>query len=280
MRNIMRNFISGLSVAFILVIIVSACKKDTSPVQVAVALATNSAPNLSFAFDTFNYFVSVQVITSENYNETQFSCVGTKKTLTIPNTNGSGHQFTVGCANAFIGSPLYSEANVFNSNVYCNSYRLHVFGGCVLPFPTPLATGYSDTIAIGPISNWTSYNPGNSDSVWNFADNTILPSIADIVSGDSVFTKASYTLSALGNVTGDSVIFVITGPLASVSHVLGPNASSCTFTGVEMASLGTTGSNKSGLLQIAPYKFHVQNISGAQCYFAKETCLSKYVILQ
>jgi hypothetical protein len=84
----------------------------------------------------------------------------------------------------------------------------------------------------------------------------------------------------LSGVSGDSVIFSITGPNTTVSHTLGANASSYTFAAYEMASLGTTSGNKNGLLRIAPYNFNLQIINGDTCYFAKETCLSKYVVLQ
>ena len=271
----MKNITPVFAVFVFLILTVTSCKKDTS--QNNVNLPANAAPAPSFASNAVN-FTAARVITSENYNETQYNCEGTKKILNITNTKGNGQQFTVGCASALIGSTQYDQANFSQVSLLCNADALHYSGGCAIPVPTPFSTGYSDTIIFGNINTWALYHGDTLQ--WSYADSANVPAIADIMSGETISTTGSYNLAAPGNVSGDSVIFTITGPLSQVSHVLGPNATSCSFTSAEMASLGTTGGIKSGLLQIAPYNFSVRSMNGVHCYFIKETCLSKYVVLQ
>ena len=247
---------------------------------ISIILPTNSAPYVYDLFDTVSYFVSATVTTSENYNEQTGSCIGQTKMMTIQNTKGNGQAFTLGCAYAAIVPPIYASP-VSQTGLKCNSYRLGFAPvGCVLMYPTIMTSGYSNTITFGPVSTWTCYGGANSDSmVWTYTDAGSVPAINDILSSGSVSTAGSYPMSALGSVSGDSVIFRIIGPNAQISHILGPNTASYTFSAAEMASLGTTGGNKSGLLQICPYRMHLQIINGAKCYFIKETCMSKYVIL-
>ena len=270
----MKNISLAFGVCVFLMLIVSSCKKDTST---GTNPPNNAAPATWFAWNTYN-FTSARVITSEDYNETKYNCDGGHQFLSIPNTKINSQQFTVGCASALINIPQYAMADLSNVRVSCNSYSLRYSGGCVIPVPTPMTTGYSDSITFGPLSTWTRYS--GDTLLWSYTDAGNVPAIADILSGETVSTTGSYTLAAMGNVSGDSVIFSITGPLAQISHTLGSNAGSYTFTAAEMASLGTTKGSKSGLLQIAPYNFHLQTIDSLPCYFIKETCLSKYVILQ
>ena len=271
----MRNITSAFGVFILITLTVTSCKKDTS--QSNVNLPANAAPATSFAWNAIN-FTAARVITSENYNETQYNCEGTKNVFSISNTKGNGQQFTVGCAGGLIGSTQYAQANFSEVRLLCNLDALHYSGGCVIPVPTPFSTGYSDTIIFGSTNTWALYHGDTLQ--WSYSDSANVPAIADIVSGEAISTTGSYSLTALGNVSGDSVIFSITGPLSQVSHVLGANATSCSFTSAEMASLGTTGGVKSGLLQIAPYNFSTRAMNGVHCYFIKETCLSKYVVLQ
>lgn len=262
------------------VLIFASCKKNTSSPG---NIPANAAPSLYVPFNGHDYFVTAQVLTSENYYEYVggSACVGTSPKLqTLTNTKTNGQKMGLGCAYGAMTWPYHTTS--FFPGLYCNAFKL--FGtnnGCIVPPMASMSTGYSDTTVIGPVSTWAFYGGTNGDSlIWSYIDAGAVPTISDISSAESISTSDVYTLSALGAVSGDSVIFSITGPSATISRRLGPNANSYTFSAEEMSSLGTTGGYKTGLLQITPFNVHSLIINGDTCNFAKETCNSKYVILQ
>jgi hypothetical protein len=269
----------ALIVVLFCVVLFSSCKKENS----AVALPDNVAPGINLPTDGSGYFSAVKVITSENYNHTLANpCLGSETKATLPN-KGASQQLTVGSAGFyFVNHALWETGNA--------SYDGHALpysvGGCVIPEGiVSFNAGPSDTIVFGNYTAWNftivqSYDSLRDTLSASFTDNFSFPTITDIASIGTVSIHNSYTLSAIGNVSGDSVIFVIAGPKGSISSTMGPNSTSCTFTAAQMATLGTTNNDKFGLLQIVPYRLRSQTIDGCKCYLLKEACLSKYVVLQ
>jgi hypothetical protein len=259
--------------------IFSSCKKDTT----TYSIAGNNAPAIGIPADGSGMFFENKVITSEDYNlpVTTGGCIGKPltKIYTISNTNN--RQMAVGTVGFQLTKAYWNSVNVsYNGN---NIPMPNT--GCIANMWYSVA-GPSDTIVFsnftlwaGSIDSFSSQGTITDTISYSFTDNLLFPNISDIITSGTVSTHAGYTLSAYGAVSGDSVIFLITGPKATISATLGANATSYTFTPARMASVGTTGGHKYGLLQIVPFSLTPQTINGNKYYVLKETCLSKYVIL-
>ena len=256
----------------------SSCKKDNT---VQYTYADNSAPQISLPSDATGFFWASSVKTSSDYNLYQYSgaCteVPTSKLLNIPN-NANSQPMSIGRVLFEITKPSF--------RLNYASYDGHTLpavssGGCVSIIYNE--AGPSDSIHFGTFSNWA-FSSYLADSVQDtiatsLTDNIPFPTITDISSTETVSTQTAYTLFAAGAVTGDSVMFIIKGPKNTIHATQGANAGSCSFTATQMASLGTTGGNKYGLLQIVPYRMASQTVKGYKFYVLKEACLSKYVVL-
>ena len=231
----------------------TSCSKSTT--TTTPTAPSSSAPNVNTPSNADGALAAVQVITTQ-----------TVAGITIP--------INIGTAAAWFGTAsAYQDAgNVsIDGNALTKSSNAYVFQP-TSSSPSGLSFNYSTAWVV-------SGNAANSIAAINYSDNSSFPSIADINTTGTVSTSGSYTMSATSSVTNcDSVIFVITGPNAHVTHTAGPNTSSYTFTAAEMASLGTT-SNNTGLLQIAPYRVNHQTINSKSYYFVKEACVSKFVNL-
>lgn len=283
-------FKSLLLSAFYFIIVFPSCKKEHGSTP---ALTANNAPYVNVPQDGSGYFSEIKVITSDDYNlPLPGGCIpGNTKVLTIANKNNS-QQLTVGkVIFSFYDYSFWDEGNAS----YNGHSMAYAPSGCVIPEGTAaFVSGPSDTVDFGNFTTWAFKVYQSPDSfiqgftfdsldpsiTASFTDNFSFPEITDIANNGTVSTKGSYTLSAYGNVTGDSVLFVITGPDTTISAVQGPNAGSYTFTNAQMASLGTTNGNRTALLQIVPYCVRPQMVSGFKCYILKEACLSKYVVLE
>jgi len=261
--------------------IFSSCKKNNP----TYTIAGNYAPAVSVPADGFGVFYETKVITSEDYNLpiNTGGCMGRSETKMYTISNINNQQMSIGT----VGFDLAMDSLNIGYVSYGGKNIPVGGGGCALFYQLSNA-GPSDTIVFSNFTSWagslyavsSSYPFNNIDSVsYSFTDNLAFPTIGDITTSGTVSTQSGYTLSSYGATSGDSVIFLITGPKATIRATLGPNATSCTFTAAQMASLGTTGGNKYGLLQIVPFSFAPQIVNGNKYYILKETCLSKYVVL-
>lgn len=275
----MKNSRLTLIAALVCIISLPSCKKDNS----SSLIADNVAPYINLPADGSGYFSVVKVITSEDYNQTLANpCTDSKRMATIPN-KGNNQQLTVGSAGFYFDNhAVWATGNA--------SYDGHTMpyssSGCVIPIGiVSFYAGPSDTVVFGNYTAWSfnvvqSYDSLQDTLSASFTDNFSFPTISDIATIGTVSVHNNYTLSAVGPVSGDSVLFVIKGPNGTITNTLGPNSATCTFTANQMATLGTTNNNRFGLLQIVPYRLRSQMIGGYKYYLLKEACLSKYVILQ
>ena len=226
----------------------TSCKKDSS-----TTAPSSSAPTITPPSDADGALAAVQVISTQ-----------TVAGITIP--------INIGTAVAWFGtSSSYQDAGT----VTCDGNTLTKNNNAYVYQPTqskPTGIDFTSSTA------WT-VSGGSTVTAFNHTDNSSFPGIDDISGGTEVQTSGSYTLSATTGVTGDSVIFVVSGPKATVTRVGGPNSSQHTFTAAEMASVGTT-SGMTGLIQIAPYRLNRQTINSKKYYFIKEACVSKFVTLK
>lgn len=98
------------------------------------------------------------------------------------------------------------------------------------------------------------------------------PTVTAITSGDVVTKSSGYTLTC-NTVTGaDSVLFLV----GAVHKILGPTATSCTFTTSELSSLD----NGTNLVQIVPYTYSSAVFGGKTICFGKEMVQQLSVTIQ
>ena len=248
-----------------------ACTKEYSPCHCPVT--SNIMPNdwyptypntgaYSFEISTFTTYQSFNAISLITY------CSGEGEVLkTI--SNPGGRRMTIGQISAIpINAP---------------GIALALYQGDTLNYQPcydgPVYLGPTDTMT-SPV-NWT-FKIGNFYT--SFVDSTSSPTVGDIVAPDTISARSSFTLLTSGQMSGDSVVFVV-GTLYKSIHKTLALTSSCTFTSAEMASAGTassailnTGTN-AALLQVTAYKTFSHTFNGNVCYFIKSASFSKYVIL-
>jgi hypothetical protein len=235
----------------IVVLSVSSCTKKKDSQQAP----SNTAPQYTIPGDANGAFAAVKTISSQ----------------TIA---GYTTSIDIGTAVAWFGS---STSFVDGGTVKLNSNSLSKQSNNAYVF-TPATTAPTGIDFTGSEVWEISGNTANGVPAFTKTHYASFPYITDISNTGDVSTTTDFTLSASSYVTGDSVIFVVSGPNGHVLKVKGPNSTSCSFTAAEMGTLGT-GSNM-GLLQIAPYTWTVDNSTGKKYYFVKETCVSKFVNLK
>ena len=229
---------------------INSCGKKDTP-----STPSSSAPTINTPSDAVGAFASVKIVTTQTVGG-----------ITIP--------INIGTAVAWVGT---SASFLDAGTITCNTKNLAKQTGNSYVF-TPTTTEPTGLdFSSSPISWTVSGNSANNIAAYSHDVTGYFPEIEDIAHSGDVATNAPFTLTASGPVTGDSVIFVVAGPNASVVKTRGPNTSSCTFTAAEMGTLGT-GSN-AGIIQIAPYRISLDNSTGRNYYFIRETCVNKFVNL-
>lgn len=98
------------------------------------------------------------------------------------------------------------------------------------------------------------------------------PTVGDITSSTTITRSNGYTL-AVANVSGsDSVVFMV----GSIVKMKPSGTTSCTFTAGELGTL-TAGAS---LVQVSPYAYVAQTLSGRQYVFGKQTARSASATIQ
>jgi hypothetical protein len=98
------------------------------------------------------------------------------------------------------------------------------------------------------------------------------PTVTAVTSADVVTKASGYTLTC-NTVTGaDSVLFLVD----EVYKILGPNATSCTFTSTELSSID----NGTSVVQIVPYTYSSSVFGGKTICFGKEMVQQLVVTVQ
>jgi len=103
------------------------------------------------------------------------------------------------------------------------------------------------------------------------------PSGIDSVSNGTTINKSNdYILTSAGNINNsDSVLFIVAGPSATLSRTLPGNTTSCTFSSIEMGTIGTG----NGIVQIVPYNIESTTTGGKKFYFVNELVVSRNVTI-
>jgi len=232
---------------------VSSCKKETT----APPPPSNTAPTVNPPSDADGALVLVNTLTYNSTSVPGFGNIVTKIELGV-----AGAWF--GAANAFVDAGVVKCQDSLLAKQTNNAYV----------FVPKSLTGLDK-------SSNTKWEVAGAGSVTGFTytHNASFPTVDSIENAVDVNTANAFTLSAKGFVSNsDSVIFVVSGPNASVLKVKASNAKSCDFSAAEMGTLGK--GDNSGLLQIAPYRLTSSTQNGKKYYFVKETCVSKFVNLK
>ena len=229
---------------------ISSCNKGTS----SNTNNGNSAPSVNTPSDADGALAAVKVITTQ-----------TVAGYTVP--------INIGTAAAWFGlsGSFKNAGNVtVDGNALTNQNNSYVFQ----PSQTnPTGLDFNSSV----VWNVTG-NSSNNIAAFSYTDQSSFPSIDDVQTPTSVSHSAAFTLSATSYVSGDSVIFVVSGGSGHVSFIAPGGTTSHTFSAAEMATVGAAGNN-TGLLQIAPYRINHQTINGKSYYFVKETCANKFVTI-
>lgn len=236
---------------------ISSCKKSTTtPTNNNNTTSGNSAPTVNTPSNADGALAAVQVITTQTVGAysvpinlgTAASWFGLTTAFKDAGTvTVDGNTLTKASNNAYVYQPTAADP----TGIDFDSYTV----------------------------NWNvSGNSANGITGFTYADQSYFPTIDDVQTPSSVSHSSAFTLSATGSVTGDSVIFVVSGGSGHVSYTAPGGTRSHTFSAAEMATVGTA-SNNTGLLQIAPYHVNHQTINGKSYYFVKETCANKFVTI-
>lgn len=219
-------------------------------------------------------FMVSTITTNQNYNSGYgYICGHNTQVQTYPNNTGSpmtyGKCYALSPLSLNFDSVNFQGHRMFEDGCSYKTYRY----------------GPSDSIDLISPAVWSfkTLTGSNVDSSYN--DTTSPPKISGISVADTISLNANFTLRSSGQVIGDSVIFLIKGSNAYLIKTLSRNADTCLFSSIEMSKLKATAGNiyigqNAGLVQIIPFTMRQHLIDGANCYFMKEACYSKYVVLR
>ncbi|MBS1683304.1 MAG: hypothetical protein JSS76_01015 [Bacteroidetes bacterium] len=246
-----RSFLT-LTAAIIVAGGISSCNKSTTNTN--NTNNGNSAPSVNTPANADGALAAIKVITTQ-----------TVAGYTVP--------INIGTAAAWFGlSTSFKDAGnvTVDGNALTNQSNSYVYQ----PNQTnPTGLDFNSSVS------WNvTGNSSNGITGFSYTDQSSFPTIDDVQTPTSVSHSSSFTLSASGYVSGDSVIFVVSGGSGHVSFIAPGGTSSHTFTAAEMGTVGAA-PNNTGLLQIAPYRVNHQTINGKSYYFVKETCANKFVTI-
>lgn len=196
------------------------------------------------------------------------------KVITTQTVGGYSLPFNIGTAAAWFGTTT-SFKDAGNVTVDGNALTKSSNNAYVFQPNSTNPTGLDFNSSV----SWNvAGNSSNSITAFSYTDQSSFPTIDDVETPSSVSHSAAFTLSATSSVSGDSVVFVVSGGSGHVSYIAPGGTASHTFSAAEMATVGAA-PNNTGLLQIAPYRVNHQTINGKSYYFVKETCANKFVTI-
>jgi hypothetical protein len=231
------------------------CKKaDPTPTPPAATTPTIATPT-----DAFGAFVAVKTLTEQNvpFVGVQVIEVGT----------AVGGFYSAANSGTWVdGGSLKVDDSTLTKQT--NNTYFYQMGQSN---PTGLSFGSTTRWAIGG-------NATNSIPTFNYTHSRSMPSLGTLTSAKDITVASDYTITTSTTNNSDSVIFIISGPNASIQKVKAGNTRSCLFTAAELGTLGK--GDNAGLVQIAPYNIASTTQSGKKYYFIKETVLSTFVNLK
>jgi len=198
------------------------------------------------------------------------------KSITYTTTPVGSFPLPIGTAVAVFSDTAGSSTFVSAGTVECENNLLSKQSNNSYVF-TPSATAPAG-IDFGSVNNpaWEVQGSGSIPSI-SRATTSGFPSGIDSVSNGSTINRSNdYTLAAAGNISNsDSVLFIVSGPSATLSKTLTGNSSSCTFTAAEMGTIGAG----SGIVQIVPYNIESTVTGNKKFYFVNEIVVSRTVTI-
>ncbi len=220
---------------------------------------TATTPTVATPTDAFGAFVAVKTLTEQNV-----PFVGIQ---TIEIGTAVGGFYSAANSGTWVdGGSLSVDDSILTKQT--NNTYFYQMGQSN---PTGLNFSYYTKWTIGG-------NTSNSIPAFTYSHNTNMPSLGSLTSAKEINTASDYTVETSTTSNSDSVIFIISGPNASIQKVKAGGTRSCLFTAAELGTLGK--GDNSGLVQIAPYRIASTTQSGKKYYFIKETVLSTFVTLK
>jgi hypothetical protein len=257
--------------------LITSCKKDQPTGQIINSTITsNSAPSISIPNDGAYDFIISTVTTYQNFNCADSINYPQNEYFVQTISNPAGNRLNIGSIS------FYSRAEsgprlVYQGDTFNYSHNNSPCSGC------GCSMGGSDSISMHSPISWELEIGATFSTI---TDSSAVPVVADLVSPDTISTGAGFIIQTSGQMSGDSVVFLIEYGGASISKVLPPTTNSCIFTAQQMASLAKTptaniqtGEN-AGLVQVTAYRLFSHSFNGQKCYFLKEATFSKYVVLK
>lgn len=232
----------------------SCSKTNPAPTPPAATTPTVSTPS-----DAFGVFVAVKTLTEQNVPivGTQIIEVGTAVGGFFSTANSG--TWVDGGSLSVDDSTLTKQTN----NTYFYQIGQSNFTGLDFSYYTKWAIGG---------------NASNSIPAFTYTHNSNMPSLGSLTSAKDINTASDYTVETTTTSNSDSVIFIISGPNASIQKVKAGSIRSCLFTAAELGTLGK--GDNAGLVQIAPYRITATTQAGKKYYFVKETVSSTFVNLK
>lgn len=245
------------------------CKKTTTNNPTTTTSPVPTAPTPTFGGDVKGALVSLRI--SFDYDPNKFATFP----ITVPVVEIESES-----AVAFFSNDLSSGSFLNAGSVSVNSNALEKLSNNSY---TKLAFDYTSgdfTLGYSTSSNWS---VGGSSDVGAFTyDHT--QAFPDF-SGKSSMPETASTTSALTvNLSGkvsnaDSVYVFLGGNGKSIIKHLGASASSATFTAAEVASIGTTDSKPTAILEVIPWRYIIVNKNSKDYAFVKEQAVVKYITI-
>ncbi len=246
-----KNLLKALVPAALLLLSVSACKKETTN--------NNTQTQNVSTTDLFNYSDAWGLLAG----------VKTVTYQTIPVIGGQ-QEIILGTAvtafNTTEGSTTYQDAGT----VQCNTKTLTKQSNNAYVFQPSQSDITGIDFSSG--SAWSVSGAGNVPAI-NYTFNAF-PSSPTITSNKEELTLANgYTFSISGLSTADSVLYILASGDNYVEKRVGGNTSSVTFSA---ADLSTLQASDYGLIQVTPYKFLVNTnvMPGKKVYFVNQVTVS------
>lgn len=119
--------------------------------------------------------------------------------------------------------------------------------------------------------NW-SVSGGSGFIDFTYTSSIPWPTASEITSGGTVSKSSGYTLTVNTVENADSVLFMVGSAIKTISG----NATSCTFTSVELSGLD----NGANVASVVPYASEPENFGGKTIYIGKEAVQSKSVTIE
>lgn len=204
---------------------------------------------------------------------------GVYSTPSYPGVPSYDVEYTIGTAIAGFWATAGGTTYVPAGNVTVNDSALAQSNNAYAFQPKGVAAG--DDIGLNTYAGQFYWNvTGSSDvEAFTYSGPCCLPNVGKITSDKDITTSAAYTVTLDSYISGgDSVIWILAGPDATITHTTGVGVNSHTFTAEEVGSVGK--GDGAGLIQVAPYKITDFTANSKKYYYVRESVTYAFVNLK